>query len=196
MRSSVALVMGVLFIAASASAQESSRPLYEASLIPIDAAAPQSPAPARVAVEYSEAYRTRAKIHKYASLASLPLFATEVALGQSVYSTPSGAKRNAHVAVGTAIGGLFAVNSVTGAWNLWEARKDPNGRKRRVLHGILMLAADAGFAATAAVAPGDDDGERGAGYSFADARSRHRTVALTSIGIGTVGYLVMLIGNR
>jgi hypothetical protein len=85
---------------------------------------------------------------------------------------------------------------VTGVWNLWEARKDPNGRKRRVLHGILMLAADAGFAATAAVAPGDDEEERGARYSFADARSRHRTVALTSIGIGTVGYLVMLIGNR
>jgi hypothetical protein len=195
MRSVIALMLGsVLVVAADAAAQDPGRPLYEASLIPIDVTAIQSPAPAP-AVDYSEAYRTRAKIHTYASIATLPLFATEVALGQSVYSSPSDAKRNAHVAVGSAIGGLFAVNSVTGVWNLWEARKDPIGRKRRLVHGILMLAADAGFAATAAVAPDNGD-DRGAGYSFSDARRTHRAVALTSIGIGTVGYLIMLIGNR
>jgi len=37
------------------------------------------------AVEHSDAYQTRAKIHKYASFATLPLFAAEVALGQSLY---------------------------------------------------------------------------------------------------------------
>ena len=141
-------------------------------------------------MEYSEAYRTRAKIHRYASFATLPLFATEVALGQSVYDSPSDAKRNAHIAVGTAIGGLFAVNTVTGVWNLWEARKDPNGRKRRLVHGLLMLAADAGFAATPAVAPDRES------LNYSDARRTHRAVALTSIGVGTVGYLIMLIGNR
>src|SRR3954468_7647355 len=41
------------------------------------------------AIEYSDAYETRAKIHKYASYATLPLFATEVALGQSIYNDPN-----------------------------------------------------------------------------------------------------------
>jgi hypothetical protein len=177
-------------VAASAAEPDLGRPLYEASIIPIDASADQSPAPAPVAFEYSDAYRTRAKIHKIASFTTLPLFATEVALGQSVYSSPSDAKRNAHIAVGTGIVGLFAVNTVTGVWNLWDARKDPNNRKLRLLHGILMLAADAGFVATTAAAPGQHD------FNFSDARTTHRAVALTSIGIGTAGYLIMLFGNK
>jgi len=84
---------------------------------------------------------------------------------------------------------LFAVNSVTGVWNLIEARKDPTGRSRRLLHGILMLAADAGFFATAAVAPDSED------PNYSDQRGTHRAVALTSIGIATVGYLVQIIGG-
>ena len=50
------------------------------------------------AVEHSDAYERRKKIHKYASFATLPLFATEVALGQSLYNTPAnlGSKRTAH----------------------------------------------------------------------------------------------------
>ena len=138
MRSPTALTLcGLLFLATTAAAQDTNRPLYDASTIPLEVKATQSPAPAPLAMEYSEAYRTRAKIHRYASFATLPLFATEVALGQSGYDSPSDAKRNAHIAVGTAIGGLFAVNTVTGVWNLWEARKDPNGRKRRLVHGLL-----------------------------------------------------------
>src|ERR1019366_1367116 len=71
------------------------------------------------AVEHSDAYLTRKKIHKYASFATLPLFATEFALGQSLYNTPAnlGSKRVAHGIVGAGIVGLFAVNTVTGAWN-------------------------------------------------------------------------------
>src|SRR5437899_12118364 len=71
------------------------------------------------AIEYSDAYETRAKIHKYASFATLPLFATELALGQSIYNDPNArtsATKNAHIVVGTAITGLFAVNTVTGVW--------------------------------------------------------------------------------
>ncbi len=94
-----------------------------------------------------------------------------------------------------AIGTLFAVNTVTGVWNLWEGRKDPSNRKLRIAHGLLMLAADAGFLATAAVAPGDDFRERGFS-DYSNRRSTHRAVALTSIGIGTAGYLLMLFGGR
>ena len=58
------------------------------------------------------------------------------------------APRGAHIAVGSAITGLFAVNSVTGVWNMWESRSDPTHRKSQFLHGFLMLGADAGFVAT------------------------------------------------
>jgi Rieske Fe-S protein len=46
-----------------------------------------------------------------------------------------------------------------------------------------MMAADAGFLATAMLAPGDDFAENGG--SLSDRRSTHRAVAITSIGLGT-----------
>src|SRR5262250_838694 len=54
------------------------------------APAPQQPAAHPVATTYSDAYELRLKIHKYASYATLPLFATELALGESLYSNPDG----------------------------------------------------------------------------------------------------------
>jgi hypothetical protein len=143
--------------------------------------------------EYSDGYRTRAKIHKLASIATLPLFVTEGFLGQSLYDNPTSGKRTAHLAVAAAIAGLFAVNTVTGVWNLVEARKDPHGRTRRLAHGILMLAADAGFLATAATGPGHEHEEEG---SVEGSRSTHRAIAFTSIGLATAGYLIMLLGGR
>ena len=116
------------------------------------------------------------------------MFATELALGQSIYNDPNAhdsAAKGAHIAVGTAITGLFAVNTVTGVWNLWESRKDPTHRTRNLVHGILMLGADAGFVATYATGPDHDDG-----------RQTHRAMALTSIGLATGSYLVMLFANR
>jgi hypothetical protein len=155
---------------------------------------PQTPAPRVAAFEYSDGYKTRAKIHKYASFATLPLFATEFALGQSLYNTPSDSKKSAHIAVGTGIIGLYGVQGVTGVMNLLEAKKDPNpdGKKRRLTHAILMLASGAGFAITPMVAPGHRD-QLEFGSSSA---STHRAVAFTSIGIGTAGYLLMLLGGK
>lgn len=167
-------------------------PALDFSLAPVPTDPAQTAAPAR-AFEYSDAYRTRAKIHKIASIATLPLFAAELYLGQSLYNSGDQSKKSPHVAVGASIGVLFGINTVTGAWNLWEARKDPNGRTRRWVHGLLMMAADAGFLATSMLAPGNDFSENGG--SLSDRRSTHRTVAFTSIGIGTAGYLVMLLGK-
>ena len=53
---------------------------------------PTSPLPAQppvhpAAIQFSDAYETRAKIHKYASYATLPLFAGEIALGQSLFNS-------------------------------------------------------------------------------------------------------------
>ena len=154
------------------------------------AAAPQQgAAPPQVAFEYSDAYRLRAKIHKVASFTMLPLMATEGILGQSLYSDPSSGKKDAHLAVAAGIGALFAVNSVTGVWNLVEARKDPVRRGRRLAHGLLLLGADAGFLATAALGPESEHGE------LDDSRGTHRAVAFTSIGMATAGYLIMLFGG-
>ena len=165
-------------------------PLREAVAAAFVTGSDQTSAPPAVAHEYSHAYQVRAKIHKYASFATLPLFATEIALGQSLYNEPGGSKKTAHAIVGAGIGSLFAVNTVTGAMNLWEARKDSVGRTRRLTHGLLMMAADAGFFATFLAAPDDEHG------NFTDARSTHRTIAITSIGLATAGYLTMLFGGK
>jgi hypothetical protein len=159
-----------------------------------DAAGSAQPTAARpVAIEYSDGYYTRAKIHKYASFATLPLFAAELALGQTVYNDPNAntsSAKGAHIAVGTAITGLFAVNTVTGAWNMWESRNDPSHHTLKLIHGILMLGADAGFVATFASGP------NGRGANIDTQKQTHRTIALTSIGLASASYLLMLFGNR
>ena len=68
--------------------------------------------------EYSDGYRTRLKIHKIASFATIPLFVAEGVIGQSLYNDPTSGKRTAHLWVATGIGVLFGVNTVTGVWNL------------------------------------------------------------------------------
>lgn len=146
-----------------------------------------------VAVDYSEAYKVRAKIHKYASLATLPLFGAMYWVGQDLYDHPgeSESKKGLHGALAGGTGVLFGVNTITGVWNLWDGRKDPNHRARRMTHGILMLLADAGFAATGAMAP---DSEGYQSYdSWSNDRKNHRTVALTSMGVATASYLMMLL---
>lgn len=148
--------------------------------------APLSPRP--MAFEYSDGYRIRLKIHKYASFAILPLFAAQFAVGQKLYDgNASDGTRSAHSALAVSTAALFGANTITGVWNLREGRKDPNRRNKRLLHGMLMLAADAGFVATGALAPENEEG-RSSGN-----RSRHRTVALTSMGVATVSYLIMLL---
>ena len=153
------------------------------------AAAKQTQAPPPPFV-YSDAYHTRLKIHKVASFATLPLFAAEGVLGKMLYDDPTPGRRTAHGAVAWGIGGLFAVNTVTGTWNLIESRKDPNGRTRRVIHSLLMFASDAGFLATAMKTP-SSHGLNSINYQ-AD-RTTHRNLAVASISTATVGYLIMLI---
>ena len=161
---------------------------------PQPAVTPQQPAVLPAPHYYSRAYDVRAKIHKYASFTTLPLVGGEFVIGQSLFDSPSGGKKSAHIALGTAIGGLFAVNSVTGVWNLVEARKDPNRGHLPLIHSLLALGADAGFLATAAITPSGDDHD--GGVLSAANRGTHRTMAFTSMGLATASYLVMLIGNR
>ncbi len=158
---------------------------------------PPAPASVRpVAFEYSDGFRTRLKIHKYASYATIPLFAAQYVVGQKLYDgtgsdSNSDSTRAAHTALAAATAALFTVNTVTGVWNFKESRRNPTHRTKRTIHGVLMLVADAGFVATGLMAP-ENENEGGVAVSSGN-RSAHRTVALTSMGIATVSYLIMLL---
>lgn len=181
------------------------RPLFAGTirtLPPLELATPSLPGvvPAdqqRQAIEYSDAYYTRLTIHRIGSYAMLPLFATEYLLGKRLMDGGDvpGWVRSAHGTVAGGIGVLFGVNTLTGVWNLWEGRKEPEGRARRFLHSALMIAADAGFLYTASLAEDDDEfefGEDGGGSFRSGNRStRHRDAALVSIGMSTAGTLLM-----
>jgi hypothetical protein len=172
-------------------------PALTADLITADAvSAPDTGAQGQrpVAFETSEAYQTRAKIHKYASFATLPLLGSELIVGESLYTSLSNGQKSAHIAIGSGIVGLFAVNTVTGVWNLWESRTNPAGRTKRFAHGLLMLASDVGFVATSMSGPGN--GRNTVAATFDANASTHRTIAITSISLATAGYLIMLIGGH
>lgn len=145
-------------------------------------------------VEYSDAYLTRLKIHKYASYATLPLFAAAYVTGNELIKNGENAAswaRNTHGAIAGGLAVLFGVNTVTGIWNLYEARNDPEGRTRRVLHSVLLLAADAGFLATAALAGESEGGEGGVRGGDGGDNSAHRAMAITSMGLAFTGYMTM-----
>jgi hypothetical protein len=154
------------------------------------AADPQGQRP--VAIEYSDAHETRAKIHKYVSWAAMPLMATEFALGEKLYNDPdsiNSSSRGVHGAVGAGLIGVFGVQGVTGVWNLVESNQAP-GRAKRLVHGIMMLAAEGGFVAAAVTAPGH--GRNGLVTFDAD-KATHRDIAIVSLGVGTAGWLLMLL---
>ena len=75
---------------------------------------------------------------------------------------------------------------MTGLWNLWDSREAPQGRTRRAVHMLFMLAADAGF--TYAGARLSDQAE-----TSDDKRHLHRiwaygsmATALTGVGLMTL----------
>lgn len=141
------------------------------------------------AFEYSNFYNTRRKIHMLASWATIPLFIGEYVAGEKLYDgNGSESARSAHGALTAGLAGIFGLNTVTGVWNMWDGRKDPNGRTRRLVHTVMMLGANAGFLATASLAPDDDDGG-----GFSSDRSAHRNMAIASMGVATGSYIYMLV---
>ncbi len=152
--------------------------------------------PRRRAITLSDWYLRRLTLHRYGSYAMLPLFAGQYVLGQRLLSQKDGVYdgtrrvpidamlRNNHRAVALGVGSLFAVNTTTGLWNLWEARNDGSTSRRRTMHVLSMLGADAGFVAAGLMA------DRAVNRRPSDARA-HRNVALASIGLATVGVSLM-----
>lgn len=150
------------------------------------------------AIQYSDLYYTRLRIHQLASYLTVPLFVAQYLSGRELWNHPDshGLARDAHGPLAASIAGLFAVNTVTGVWNLWDSRKDPNGRTRRWIHSLTMIAADAGFVVVGATAPGDDDGEGGGGGGggiHSSGARTHRNVAIASMSVALSSYLMMLI---
>jgi len=148
------------------------------------------------AVTLSDGYYTRLDIHRYASYATLPLFIVEYLAGQKLLQEGSDAPLWAdavHKPAAYALAGVFTVNTVTGLWNLAESGGVQQGKTRRWVHAILMLAADAGFVYGASIAPSTEDidariaaGERG-GWT------PHKRVTMASMGVVVAGLAMMYI---
>ena len=151
-----------------------------------------TPRPRRRAVEISDAYALRLRIHRYASYTLIPLFAAQSIAGNQMYqsggSDPAWAKSLHRVGAG-GLATLFTVNTVTGVWNLWESRGVSEGRTARLIHSTLMLAADAGFT-YAGVKLGPEATRSGM------KRREHRRLAIISMSTALTGYATMLVANR
>jgi hypothetical protein len=156
------------------------------SLIAGDTVTRKRPRPR--AIEYSDMYYTRLRIHQVASYAELPMFAAEYVLGQRLLTqertgSPSDGLKTAHTTVALGLGALFTINTLTGGWNLWESRKDPAGRTLRLIHSVAMLGADAGFAWAGA--------SGGEGSESQSGTNNHRTIAISSMALATAGTAMM-----
>jgi hypothetical protein len=148
------------------------------------------------AIEFSDAYALRLKIHRYGSYTMLPLFATQFVLGTKLLrereDIVSGARtepvnntlRRAHLFTALCVGTLFVSNTTTGLMNLYDNRKNPEHRGIRTAHALTMLLADVGFVVTGRM------GVNGKNGTVQDTR-RHHNVAVASMSIATIGASMM-----
>jgi hypothetical protein len=148
------------------------------------------------AIEVSDAYALRLKIHRYGSYTMLPLFATQYALGSKLLKErediASGARtepvsntlRRAHLFTALGVGTLFVSNTTTGLLNLYANRKNSDHRGIRTAHALTMLLADVGFVVTGRM------GVNGKNGTVQDTR-RHHNVAVASMSVATIGASMM-----
>ena len=102
----------------------------------------------RRSIEVSDWYDRRLTIHRYGAYAVVPLFALQAISGNQVYNDPRNGPewaKNGMRYGATALAAVFTSNTVTGLWNLWDSRSVEQGRTRRTVHALIMLASDAGF---------------------------------------------------
>lgn len=153
---------------------------------------PPTPRPRVKAIEVSDWYSRRLTLHRRLSYATIPVFAFQWAAGTQIWDegprAPGWAREGHRIGAAT-IAGIFTLNTVTGVWNLWESRAAPEGRGRRTLHAVSMLAANAGF--TWAGARLSEQAEKDPGK-----RKLHRTVALSSVALTAISGIAMKINNK
>lgn len=143
----------------------------------------------RKSVEIGEWYERRLRIHRYGAYATIPLFIFQAAAGNELYNKGDGAAgwaKTGHRVGATGLATVFGVNTVTGLWNLWDSRSVEQGRTRRTIHTLLMLASDAGFAYAGIKL--SEDAEQSA-----DARRKHRNTAYASMGVAITGAGMMVL---
>lgn len=139
------------------------------------------------AIEVSDWYERRLRIHRYGAYATYPLFALTAVAGTQLYDDPrNGAPwaRNSMRYGATALATVFTSNTVTGLWNLWDSRSVPRGRTPRVLHTLLMIASDAGFSYA-----GSRLAEQA--ENSVDKRREHRTWAYGSMATALTGIAII-----
>ncbi len=187
------LILPFITLASSAALAQSA--LSAAGVTASSTAVPDTTPRRAKAIEVSDAYELRLRIHRYASYTMLPLFAVQSVAGNQLFQAdksgaqpPSWAK-SVHSAGAAGLGALFTLNTVTGLWNLWESRSNEVGRTKRLLHSALLLGSDAGF--TWAGIKLASDAKRDSG-----ARNEHKNVAYYSMGAAAIGYGIMYFGDH
>ncbi len=141
----------------------------------------------RRAIEVSDWYERRLRIHRYGAYVTYPLFALTAVAGTQLYDDPrNGAPwaKNRMRYGATALATVFTSNTVTGLWNLWDSRSVPKGRTSRVLHTLLMIASDAGFSYA-----GSRLAEQA--ENSVDKRREHRTWAYGSMATALTGIAII-----
>jgi hypothetical protein len=148
-----------------------------------------APRKRRKSIQVSDWYERRLRIHRYLAYTTIPLYAFQAIAGNQLFQESSGAPewaKTGHRVGATALAAVFTVNTVTGLWNLWDSRSAPQGRTRRTIHTILMLASDAGFTYTGIKLSNEAE-------NSLEKRKQHRNLAYASMGVAIAGSGMMLI---
>ncbi len=146
------------------------------------------------AIRLSYSYYRRLDAHRWAGFAVLPLFAVEYLAGERLLEKGSAAPlwaEKAHKPAAYALAGVFTFNTVTGVWNLAEAKKVQSGKTRRWVHAIAMLAADAGFIYAAHIAPSTDKIDKRIAAGTVGGWTPHKRAAVASMSVATAAYVMM-----
>jgi len=147
------------------------------------------------AIEVREQYHQRLIIHKALSYAMVPVFAAQYYAGQKLYDEDNGGPaaptwaKDVHGLGAATIAGIFGLNTITGAMNLWESRHVEDKRWLRWSHAAIMLGGDAAFAYTGIKLASEAE-------NSSEKRRQHRQVALWSMGITVGDGIVMTIFNN
>jgi len=160
--------------------------------VPVDTPPPVHTRPRPRAIEVSDWYNRRLTIHRWLAYSTIPVFAGQWTAGQQIWEKGPDAPawaRTGHRIGATTLAGIFAVNTVTGVWNLWDSRHTTQNRGLRYMHALSMITADAGFTWAGAVL------SEKAETDF-NARKLHRTVALSCIGLTVTSGVLMKVMNK
>ena len=163
---------------------------FDASGMPSPLAAASDLPQRAKAVQHSDFYYTRLKIHRWGAILMIPLAVTQYFVGQDIYKKGNDAaqwEHDIHGPLAATIAVDYGIQAVTGIWNGVEDWGNP-GQARRTVHSALMLLAGAGFVAVGATAPERENG----GYLEGNA-SQHRTLAISSMAVMAASGIMMLI---